>query len=135
MTVTTAILLFLAGFLSSAVNAIAGGGTFLTFGAMTLAGLPPIVANATSSIVQFPGSITSTLAYFKDLSKIWKEALVLGLISIVGSTFSARAIVAASSTVVVCTVVINRAGRCSVSRYSAPYHSGRMPSASCSTYG
>ena len=37
------LLLFSAGFLSSVVNAIAGGGTFLTFGAMTLAGVPPIM--------------------------------------------------------------------------------------------
>ena len=56
MTFADAILLFAAGYLSGVVNAIAGGGTFLTFGAMTLTGLPPIVANATSSITQFPGS-------------------------------------------------------------------------------
>ena len=55
MTVVDAIFLFTAGFLSGVVNALAGGGTFLTFGAMTLTGLPPIVANATSSITQFPG--------------------------------------------------------------------------------
>jgi uncharacterized membrane protein YfcA len=86
MTVSLIILMFVAAFLSGAINAIAGGGTFLTFGAMTLAGVPTIAANATSSIVQFPGYITSTLAYFKDLSVIWKEALVLGLISAVGAT-------------------------------------------------
>ena len=44
------ILLFAAGFVASVVNAIAGGGTFLTFGAMTLTGVPPIMANATSSV-------------------------------------------------------------------------------------
>lgn len=86
MTASLIALMFIAAFLSGAVNAIAGGGTFLTFGVMTLAGVPPISANATSSIVQFPGYITSTLAYFRDLSRIWKEALVLGLISVVGST-------------------------------------------------
>ena len=85
MTFPMIALMFVAAFFSGAVNAIAGGGTFLTFGVLTLAGVPPISANATSSIVQFPGYITSTLAYFKDLSKIWKEALILGLISIIGS--------------------------------------------------
>ncbi|HEU4985860.1 MAG TPA: sulfite exporter TauE/SafE family protein, partial [Rhizobiaceae bacterium] len=55
--------LLLAGFLSGVVNAVAGGGTFITFGAMSLAGVPPIAANATSSLSQFPGYITSTLAY------------------------------------------------------------------------
>ncbi|TIX96761.1 MAG: sulfite exporter TauE/SafE family protein, partial [Mesorhizobium sp.] len=58
MPVLDAALLFFAGFLSGAVNAIAGGGTFITFGAMSLVGLPPIVANATSSLTQFPGYIT-----------------------------------------------------------------------------
>ena len=87
MTLSMIVLMFVAALLSGAVNAIAGGGTFLTFGVLTLAGLPPIMANATSSIVQFPGYITSTLAYFKDFGKLWKEALILGLVSIVGSTF------------------------------------------------
>ena len=82
-------LMFVAAFFSGAVNAIAGGGTFLTFGVLTLAGVPPISANATSSIVQFPGYVTSTLAYFRDIRNFWKEALVLGLISVVGSTFGA----------------------------------------------
>ena len=36
MTLFNIVLLFAAGFLASAVNAIAGGGTFLTFGALTL---------------------------------------------------------------------------------------------------
>ena len=62
MSIFIVLMLFATGFLSGVVNAIAGGGTFLTFGAMTLAGLPPIVANATSAIVQFPGYVTSVLA-------------------------------------------------------------------------
>ena len=62
MSIADAVFLYVAGFLSGVVNAIAGGGTFLTFGAMTLTGLPPIVANATSSITQFPGYVTSALA-------------------------------------------------------------------------
>ena len=89
MTMSLIVLMFIAAFFSGAINAIAGGGTFLTFGVLTLAGVPPISANATSSIVQFPGYVTSTLAYFRDLSKIWKEALALGLISVVGSALGA----------------------------------------------
>ncbi len=52
---------------------------------MTLAGVPPVSANATSSIVQFPGYVTSTLAYWSDLKKFWRGALVLALISAAGS--------------------------------------------------
>lgn len=85
MTVISVLVLFLAGLLSGIVNAIAGGGTFLTFGAMTLAGLPPISANATSSIVQFPGYITSALAYKREIAREWKAVLILSAISVAGA--------------------------------------------------
>ncbi|RVC60650.1 sulfite exporter TauE/SafE family protein, partial [Mesorhizobium sp. M2A.F.Ca.ET.046.02.1.1] len=85
MTFSDAVLLFLAGFASGAANAVAGGGTFLTFGAMTLVGLPPIVANATSSVTQLPGYITSTLAYWTDIRYFWRGALLLCLISALGA--------------------------------------------------
>ena len=84
MSIADAVFLFVAGFLSGVVNAIAGGGTFLTFGAMTLTGLPPIVANATSSITQFPGYVTSALAYAKEIRADLREALILGGLSMLG---------------------------------------------------
>lgn len=80
-----AALIFLSGFLSGAVNAVAGGGTFITFAALSLAGIPPISANATSSVSQFPGYITSTLAYWSDIRKFWRGALLLAAISAVGA--------------------------------------------------
>ncbi|WP_159952748.1 sulfite exporter TauE/SafE family protein [Rhizobium sp. 18065] len=90
-------LLFVAGFLSGAVNAIAGGGTFLTFGALTLAGVPPISANATSSIIQFPGYITSTLAYRKEFSGLWKGALALGIVSAIAALGGALFLISLSN--------------------------------------
>lgn len=97
MTLAMIALLFVAGFLSGAVNAIAGGGTFLTFGALTLAGLPPISANATSSIVQFPGYITSTLAYKDELLKRWRSAVALTLVSALGGLAGALILLALSN--------------------------------------
>lgn len=85
MSFTVALLLFTTGVLTGAINAVAGGGTFLSFGALTLAGLPPISANATSSITQFPGYVTSTLAYWSDIRQMWRGALVLALASALGS--------------------------------------------------
>jgi uncharacterized membrane protein YfcA len=84
MSIFIVLMLFATGFLSGVVNAIAGGGTFLTFGAMTLAGLPPIVANATSAIVQFPGYITSVIAYGPEIRAHWREAILLSAVSVVG---------------------------------------------------
>lgn len=85
MSIAMIFILFVAGFLSGAVNAIAGGGTFLTFGALTLAGLPPIAANATSSVIQFPGYITSTLAYRREFKGLWRGAALLAIVSAIGA--------------------------------------------------
>src|ERR1044071_6230220 len=67
------------------INAVAGGGTFLSFGTLTFAGIPPVIANATSSITQFPGYVTSTLAYWDDFKMFWRGALALAVASILGS--------------------------------------------------
>jgi uncharacterized protein len=61
------ILLVLAGLLAGMMNAVAGGGSFVSFPVMVLAGLPPITANATSTVALFPGTIASTWAYRDDL--------------------------------------------------------------------
>ena len=96
MTLPDVSLLLLSGFLAGVANAIAGGGTFLTFGALTLLGVPPIVANATSSITQFPGYVTSTLACRRDLRRMRRGALLLGAASAAGSEGGALILLALS---------------------------------------
>ena len=56
-------LLAVAGLLAGAMNAVAGGGSFVSFPAMIAAGLPPVVANASSTVALFPGTLASTWAY------------------------------------------------------------------------
>ncbi len=56
-------LLAAAGLLAGAMNAIAGGGSFISFPAMIVAGLPPVLANASSTVALFPGTLASTFAY------------------------------------------------------------------------
>jgi len=97
MSIFDIVLLFSAGFLSSVVNAIAGGGTFLTFGAMTLAGVPPIMANATSSVTQFPGYVTSAWAYRTEIREAGREAWVLAGLSLAGSLAGALILVSMSN--------------------------------------
>src|SRR5580658_9830593 len=63
-------LLAVAGLLAGAMNAIAGGGSFVTFPIMVFAGLPPVIANASSTVALFPGTIASTFAYRRDLRGI-----------------------------------------------------------------
>jgi uncharacterized membrane protein YfcA len=59
-----------AGLLAGAMNAVAGGGSFVTFPVLVLAGLPPIAANATSTVALFPGTLASSWAYRHDLTGI-----------------------------------------------------------------
>jgi uncharacterized membrane protein YfcA len=61
-------LLAASGLLAGAMNAIAGGGSFVTFPALVLVGLPPVIANASSTVALFPGTIASTWAYRRELS-------------------------------------------------------------------
>lgn len=55
------LLIAAAGFYAGAQNVLAGGGSFITFPALLLAGLNPLAANITSTIALFPGQITSAL--------------------------------------------------------------------------
>lgn len=58
--------LVLAGLLAGTMNAVAGGGSFVSFPVMVLVGLPPIAANASSTVALFPGTLASTWAYRND---------------------------------------------------------------------
>jgi hypothetical protein len=53
---------------AGAVNALAGGGTLLTFPALTALGLPAVAANVTNTIAMAPGHLGATLAQKKDLA-------------------------------------------------------------------
>jgi uncharacterized membrane protein YfcA len=64
---TGAGLLLAAGFLAGAMNAVAGGGTFVSLPALALMGLPPTVANASSTVALFPGTLASAWAYRRDV--------------------------------------------------------------------
>lgn len=68
------ILLFFVGLVAGAMNAAAGGGSFITFPALIFAGVPPVAANASSTVALFPGSLASAWKFkeyirpFPDIS-------------------------------------------------------------------
>lgn len=62
--------LALAGAAAGVMNAVAGGGSFVTFPALVLAGLPPVLANASSTVALFPGGVTSAWALRRDLGRV-----------------------------------------------------------------
>ncbi len=59
-------LLFAAALLAGAMNAVSGGGSFVSFPALIYAGVPSVVANATSTVALFPGAFASAYAYRQD---------------------------------------------------------------------
>ena len=69
-------LLMAAAFAAGVLNAIAGGGSFLTFPALVFAGVPPIMANATSALAVSPGYLGSTLGFKQELRELPGRRLV-----------------------------------------------------------
>lgn len=66
---TTALLL-VAAFLAGALNAMAGGGSFLTLPALIYAGLPPVAANATGTVALLPGYASGAYGLRRDLEPV-----------------------------------------------------------------
>jgi uncharacterized membrane protein YfcA len=61
------ILVGLAAVVGGAVNALAGGGTLITFPMLTAVGIPAVAANVTNTVALCPGYLGGTLAQLKDL--------------------------------------------------------------------
>jgi uncharacterized membrane protein YfcA len=66
---TTAILLT-AAFLAGAMNAVAGGGSFLTLPALVYAGVTPVAANATGTVALLPGYVSGAYGFRHDIRPV-----------------------------------------------------------------
>jgi uncharacterized membrane protein YfcA len=83
-------LLFGVAMAAGALNAIAGGGSFLSFPTLLFIGMPSVNANATNTVALWPGILASTGAYRKALSgALLKRMLPLVLITLAGSFLGA----------------------------------------------
>ncbi|MFO1386066.1 MAG: sulfite exporter TauE/SafE family protein [Chitinivorax sp.] len=89
MNIGEILLLGAAGLLAGALNAVAGGGSFITFPALVHSGLNSILANTTSSVALWPASIASVVAYRQELASQRPLLLRLGAASIAGSLLGA----------------------------------------------
>ena len=78
----------LAAVAAGAVNAVAGGGTLISFPVMTALGMPPVAANVTNTVALCPGFIGGTFAQRRDLSgqgrRLWVLLPVAALGGVVG---------------------------------------------------
>jgi len=85
-----ALLVFLAGLYAGIQNSLAGGGSFITFPTLLLAGLNPLAANMTSTIALFPNQIVSAFAGRKLARGVGDLSLVkLFALSVVGGIMGA----------------------------------------------
>jgi len=66
-----------AAVVAGVMNAVAGGGTLLTFPALVGVGLSPLLANATSTVALWPGAVGSMWAYRRELvgARAWTTRL------------------------------------------------------------
>jgi hypothetical protein len=68
MDLSQVVLLVVAGLAAGAVNAIAGGGSLITFPALIAIGLPSVAANVTNSVAVCPGYVSSVFGSRADLA-------------------------------------------------------------------
>ncbi len=78
-------LLIVAGLAAGAVNALAGGGSLITFPSLIAIGLPSVDANVTNSVAVFPGYVSSVLGSRADLAGQGRRVRTIVPASMVGA--------------------------------------------------
>ena len=79
------VLLVVAGLAAGLVNAVAGGGSLITFPSLIGAGLPSVDANVTNSVAVFPGYVSSVAGSRADLAGQGRRLLAILPTSVAGS--------------------------------------------------
>ncbi|WP_030442810.1 sulfite exporter TauE/SafE family protein [Actinoplanes subtropicus] len=85
MDLSHVLLLVVAGVAAGGVNAIAGGGSLITFPSLIAAGLPTVDANVTNSVSVFPGYVSSVFGSRADLRGQGRRVRAILPTSLVGS--------------------------------------------------
>ncbi|MGH3613421.1 MAG: sulfite exporter TauE/SafE family protein [Pseudonocardia sp.] len=77
--------LLVAGLLGGAINAVAGGGSLLVFPALLAVGFPPLTANVTNSVAQWPGYLGIVVGSRHDLRNQRNRISLTSLMGVLGS--------------------------------------------------
>ena len=90
-------LLFFSAFAAGVLSTIAGGGTFFTFPALVYVGLPPVVANATSTLAVTPGYLGGVIGFRKEIAALDRRQLwILSFWALIGGVAGASLLLVSS---------------------------------------
>ncbi|MDI9634650.1 sulfite exporter TauE/SafE family protein [Geitlerinema splendidum] len=78
-------LIFVSGVGAAAINAVAGGGTLISFPTLLAMGLPDRIANATNAVALWPGSASGALGFHKYFQEAKAQIKFLLPSTIIGS--------------------------------------------------
>lgn len=88
----------LAGGMAGAMNALAGGGTFVTLPAMMAVGIPSVIANTSSTVALYPAQLTTAWSYRDGLGPIGSVSIkVLLAATLIGGAVGAGLLLSTSS--------------------------------------
>jgi hypothetical protein len=90
--------LFFVAALGSGLNSVAGGGSFIVLPSLLYAGVPPVTANATTTLAMWPGLVSSTVGYRREVATLGKWVWLLGAIGVAGGLGGAMLLLRTSDT-------------------------------------
>ncbi len=79
------VVLVLAGLAAGGINAVAGGGSLVSFPALIAVGLPPLSANVTNSVAVWPGYVGTSWGYRAELRPQGRRLLALAPAAVLGA--------------------------------------------------
>jgi uncharacterized protein len=99
LTYLNGLLLFATAFIAGGLNAVAGGGSFISFPTLIFTGVSPIAANATNNTALWVAGLASAGAYRRDLDVERRSMLILSIVSLVGGLLGSIALLYTSADV------------------------------------
>lgn len=78
------LLLVAAGLAAGFINTIVGSGSLVSFPALLVVGLPPVLANVTNNVGVLPGSISGAIGYRTELIGKWRTLIPLVITATIG---------------------------------------------------
>lgn len=108
------LLLAAAGFAAGAVNAVAGGGSLISFPALIGAGYGTVTANVTNAVAVLPGYLGGTLAYRRELEGQRRRAVALSITSAAGAVLGAWVLIVSPAKVFTAIVPFLILGSCAL---------------------